>query len=421
MPIKIPVAHDFICPWCWIALAQAAQLESEFDVEFEWLSYELYPEGMEWPKPNQKTEKLDRPKGPSRIDLAYAAQGMPAPIALRPFHMRSHNAHEAVEYAETVGAGPDMRKKLYKALYLEGREINDPSVIAELAEGVVPNVSALLEAVKEKRFQDKIVAFDDDAAATGVFGVPTIWIGSERFLEQPIAILRPAVAAVAEPKLSFYADLRLPPPPEDRPYVLMNMVATVDGKTADGNEQESVLELGSKADHQAMHRIERQVDAVMIGAATLRASPTTWRPRTGGRVVVSRTGDLPWNSAFLNQDAEKAFILRPTDATFAAPQGFIAIETGTGTVDLVAALGLLRKHHDVTTLLVEGGSELNAQLISAGLVDEVFLTVAPKMKLGRQTKTYAGGDPLPREAIPLFELVEHRAVGDEVFLRYRRR
>jgi riboflavin biosynthesis pyrimidine reductase len=53
-------------------------------------------------------------------------------------------------------------------------------------------------------------------------------------------------------------------------------------------------------------------------------------------------------------------------------------------------------------------------------VDELFLTIAPKVRLGRDVPTYAGGEALPREAIQRFSLVEHQAVGDEIFLRYRR-
>ena len=68
-----------------------------------------------------------------------------------------------------------------------------------------------------------------------------------------------------------------------------------------------------------------------------------------------------------------------------------------------------------------GGSELNAQLLKADVVDELFLTVAPKIKLGRDVPTYAGGEPLPREAILDFDLLESHVLGDEVFLRYRRR
>jgi riboflavin biosynthesis pyrimidine reductase len=169
-----------------------------------------------------------------------------------------------------------------------------------------------------------------------------------------------------------------------------------------------------------MHRIERQVDAVMIGGATLRSSPATWQPRSPGRVVVSRSGDLPWGSAFLSPDAGKRFVVRPDEARYPLPQGVTPIDVGSGDADLSGALTRLLEVGGIRTLLVEGGGELNAELLRLDLVDELFLTIAPKIKLGRDTPTYAGGEPLPREDMRRFRLIEEHRLGDEVFLRYGR-
>lgn len=73
------------------------------------------------------------------------------------------------------------------------------------------------------------------------------------------------------------------------------------------------------------------------------------------------------------------------------------------------------------SIVVEGGSELNAALLHENLVDELFLTLAPKIKLGRSTPTYAGGDPLSREQVQRYRLVSCLPVQDEVFLRYAQR
>ena len=54
-------------------------------------------------------------------------------------------------------------------------------------------------------------------------------------------------------------------------------------------------------------------------------------------------------------------------------------------------------------------------------MDELFLTMAPKVKLGRELPTYAGGDPLPKSNLQNYDLIEHHAVESEIFLRYRRR
>ncbi|HWD40618.1 MAG TPA: dihydrofolate reductase family protein [Fimbriimonas sp.] len=214
----------------------------------------------------------------------------------------------------------------------------------------------------------------------------------------------------------MYADLNFPEPTGDRPYVYIDMVATIDGKTLSGDRDESVSDLGSQVDHQLMRRLEAASDAVMIGAGTLRATQKTWSPRTAKRIVVSNSGEIPLDAAFLH---EEAYVATSEESDFDLPASIHRLRAGKSKVDFVLLLAKL-KSVGVSKLLVLGGSELNAGLLRQNLVDELFLTIAPKIKLGRDVPTYAGGDPLPRGLIQRFELVEHHAVGNELFIRYRR-
>ena len=86
-------------------------------------------------------------------------------------------------------------------------------------------------------------------------------------------------------------------------------------------------------------------------------------------------------------------------------------------VDLSAALERLRTEHGVRSLLCEGGPNLHAQLLQAGLVDELFVTHAPKLAGGEGPGLVAG---LPEAERPL-ELVWLVAEPetDELFARYR--
>lgn len=408
MALVIPVAHDFICPWCWIALFQAKRLAAEFDVTFDWLGYELYPEELAWPEPGPAAPvaATSRPKTPSRLELAYAAEGMTPPSATRPQRMRSFYAHEAVEYAKTTDAQDAMLERLYRALWEHGEEINDPAVLRRLADGLVNDLDDFEASVRERRYRANLVPFDDGAYAMGVYNVPTYWIGGERYAEQPSTVLRKALWAHAGSRQigDLYADLSLGPAPEDRPYVAINMAATIDGKIITGERDEAVMDLGSDADHEVMRRIEAVADGVMIGAGTLRATKGLWYPARLRRFVVTASGDLPRQGRFFTDAPDRAHVVSPV----------------AGRVDWPAVLAAMRTEHGVERLLVEGGSELNAALLAADLVDELFLTVAPKVKLGRDVPTYAGGVPLPREAVMRFQLVSERRIGDEVFLRYRR-
>ncbi|MBW7928080.1 MAG: DsbA family protein, partial [Fimbriimonadaceae bacterium] len=80
MSLVVPVAHDFSCPWCWIAMSQIRRMREEFDIVIEWRGYELYPEPMAL---NDFTPESpsdgERPRKPTRLELAYAAEDLDFP------------------------------------------------------------------------------------------------------------------------------------------------------------------------------------------------------------------------------------------------------------------------------------------------------------------------------------------------------
>jgi len=201
----------------------------------------------------------------------------------------------------------------------------------------------------------------------------------------------------------IYQSLAFPPAPVNRPYVFINMASTIDGKILTGERDESVHDLGSAVDHELMRRIERQAQAVLVGAQTLRATPTKWNPQSPIRIVLSHTGNVPVDARFLTQG----------ESYIAGPSGNLPF------ADLPDLLGQLR-NRGIERLLILGGSEVNAQFLRAEMVDELFLTLAPKIKLGRDVPTYADGEALPRSLVQSYDLVEHHVVGSEIFARYRR-
>jgi len=194
MPLTIPVAHDFICPWCWVALFQAKRLEEEFDVRIEWKGYELFPVDLEWPDAAPTPPPpANKPPVPSRLDFILIADGVELPTTPRPHKMRTNNAHQAVEFAKTEGKGNEYVERLYRALWEDGKEINNPEVLKQLAEGLIEDIPGLGAAIAERHFANEVVGFDDEAYSKGVYNVPTYFIGDERYAEQPYAVLRKAV------------------------------------------------------------------------------------------------------------------------------------------------------------------------------------------------------------------------------------
>lgn len=198
----------------------------------------------------------------------------------------------------------------------------------------------------------------------------------------------------------------------------MNMVSTLDGKT-EVERGTPVVGMGSKMDQAVMHQLEAHADAILVGAGTLRATPRFNWPETAMRLVLSRYGQLdPKHDFFERGPKGRSFaLLREGQST---PPALPVLRTKNKKEWLPDLLATLRADHQIERLLVEGGSEINAIFLGADLVDEVFLTLAPKVRLGRDLATVAGGDPLPGRTMHDFELHATHQEGSELFLRYRR-
>lgn len=218
----------------------------------------------------------------------------------------------------------------------------------------------------------------------------------------------------------IYETLEFPDPPEGRPYVFMNMVATIDGKITTGTREEPVQDLGSKTDHATMHQIERAADAVLIGAGTLRSVPQFNYPKEIYRFVASRSGRVDPFCNFFADDPSRAFVVTSISNSESVPEDAQAICVGADDLDFEELFGIMRHEMEIKNLLVEGGSHLNAQLFQLGLIDEIFLTIAPKIRLGEDVPTIADGEALNRSDIQNFTLLSAIPVKNEIFLRYRK-
>ena len=159
---------------------------------------------------------------------------------------------------------------------------------------------------------------------------------------------------------------------DDRPFLAMNFVVTLDGRaTIEGRSGP----IGSEADTEMLVGLRSRFDAVMIGAGTMRAE------RYSG-------------------------LSKP----------LVVVESGPeGPADLPQLLHSQRAE-GVRALLCEGGPRLHASLEALGLVDELFLTIAPKLTGGAAPRILEGELP----GVAELELVWLLEQDGELFARYRR-
>ncbi len=211
---------------------------------------------------------------------------------------------------------------------------------------------------------------------------------------------------------------------------MINMVCSVDGRTAIGGKASS---LGTTTDRRVMRTLRSKADAVMIGGGTLRAERLSLGlDELGGvppplAIIVTHTGNIPLEDHLVATEEQEVLIL----LSDRVPQGVVerlrelaqvmrAPADSTGAVDLDRALQALKAERGVDVLVVEGGPGLNHALISRNLVDELFLTVAPELLGGTaaQTLTLLRGPEIPARGRPALELVSIHLADGELFLRY---
>ena len=199
------------------------------------------------------------------------------------------------------------------------------------------------------------------------------------------------------------------PPPAARPFVLLNMIATADGRATIAGR---TAPIANRADYELFHALRDRVDAVMVGAETVRVEG--YGPLAQLAVVVSRSVELPVDRGLLAAEGNRVAIVTPSPDRELPPCA--ASVSYLREADLAVALQRLRDEHGVRSIDCEGGPGLNATLVPAGLVDELHLVIAPKLAGGRDPLTILTGGPLdpPRE-LGLLSLHES---GGYLFARY---
>jgi riboflavin-specific deaminase-like protein len=215
----------------------------------------------------------------------------------------------------------------------------------------------------------------------------------------------------------------------DRPYVAVNFAVTLDGRAAVEGRSGPI---GSKTDTEMLQLLRTRADAVMIGAGTLRAERygrvvsdpalRDIREQIGLSpdplaVIVSGRLDLPWDAGLFTEGGGRVLIFTTagTDPPATETPVEVVRQEASG-IDLVEALHHLREEQGIRGLLCEGGPGLHSQLQALGLVDELFVTLAPKLAGGPEPRMIEGELPQPIE----WELAWLLEEQGELFARYRR-
>jgi riboflavin biosynthesis pyrimidine reductase len=260
-----------------------------------------------------------------------------------------------------------------------------------------------------------------------------------------------------DPAIARYGKLVFPPPPPTRPWIYANFVQTLDGIVSLLGDEASGADIGGlPEDRWLMDLLRSHADAVILGMGTLRAEQRLQRPRPRGPIFRIVHPELQQLRARLGRGRERNVLVTAraafqlgdfavfdgelVDATVVTthagarnldPQrerhpavDIIAVDPAGDSVDLSQAVAALQQRYGIRYLLCEGGPSLYSGMLTAGLIDEKFLTVSPievgAMSAHGTRPTVLPGVSLSKQDAVRWRWLSCRKVADYQFHRFRR-
>jgi len=220
----------------------------------------------------------------------------------------------------------------------------------------------------------------------------------------------------------------------ERPYTLLSCSMSLDGYLGGATDQR--LLLSNEADFDRVDEVRASCDAILVGATTVRRDdprllvrePTRLRSRTEAglpaspaKVTVTARGDLDPQCNFFTAGETERLVYCSTEAVASVRGrlGRLATVVDAGHPPRrMHRIGEDLHARGIRRLMVEGGGTVHTQFLTAGLVDELQLVVAPFFVGDSRARRFVDDGRFPWCADHRARLVETRAIGDVVLLRY---
>ncbi|MFG2352020.1 RibD family protein [Streptomyces phaeochromogenes] len=217
-----------------------------------------------------------------------------------------------------------------------------------------------------------------------------------------------------------------------RPYVLLSAAMSVDGYLDDATPER--LRLSNAEDFDRVDQVRAESDAILIGATTMRKDNprllvnsesrrvqrvADGKPEYPLKVTVTKSGDLSADLNFWHHGGDKLVItvdsaVEKIRATLDGLADVVSVGPDLQWSLVLDELG----RRGVGRLMVEGGGTIHTQLMAQGFADEIHLAIAPLLVGQPEAARFLGAADYPGGSTSRMKVLEVRAIGDVVFVRY---
>lgn len=207
--------------------------------------------------------------------------------------------------------------------------------------------------------------------------------------------------------------------------IISNSAISLDGKLA--TKDHDAIMLGSQQDQIKMSELRNWADAVVVGGKTYRNWPeamipvkghltTPLNPKKKLCVIVSRSMDVPLTASFFCEKSIKPLFLTIKENI---PEDFPCEVIGCDTEITPAWILQILEERGAQNVLIEAGGKLLSQFMKDNCLDEMHVTLCPKIIGGTSAPTLIDGEGFSVKEICNLKLIDSKIVNDEIFLHYK--
>ena len=177
-PRVLEVFSDYVCPWCYLGSARVARLQKEHGVQVKFVHFPLHPDT---PPEGRSLEALfagrgyDIPKMQAQMRARMAIEGLP--YGDRKMTFNSRLAQELASWAVSQPGGEAIHDALFRAYFVDGKNIGDPDELINIAEKLKLPVDRAREVIEKRTHKAAVDADWQKSREYGVTGVPTYVVG----------------------------------------------------------------------------------------------------------------------------------------------------------------------------------------------------------------------------------------------------